>query len=190
MRGERAALWLKHCGAAARMRRPRRSVATVSTLSRKTAAISRFWRKSNTAVKTPEATSTLERLYAIDPLGEIATAMADWRPDRDVSVLFADTIIVPDPVLIEEPALVEARTNVAEAIAPPRGPWVVAPPPAAVAGLDPSIQPFVWDDSPPAAQSAAEPPRMTGTIGAVHRPWRRPRSSGLTQPRRQLMRGR
>jgi Tfp pilus assembly protein PilF len=106
--------------------------------------------------QSPEAAGTLARLRAIDPLGEIATAMADWRPDRDVSELFADTIIVPDPVLVAEPIQLEARSAVADAIAAALGARFDAAP-AAVAGLDPAIQPFAWDDSLAAAQPAAEP---------------------------------
>ena len=81
--------------------------------------------------------------------------MADWRPDRDVSALFAPPVQLPEleSVAAVEPFKIADLPSVAAA------PVVVEPvvesvetpaaaPAAGVAGLDSSIQPFVWDESP------------------------------------------
>jgi len=125
-------------------------------------------------LRAPFVEKTLARLHAIDPLGEIAALMAEWRPDRDVSALFARPIMVPDVAsrADERPIPVTAMPFAAPPALPAAIPEssvalaaAVAVP--AVAGLDASIQPFVWDEAP-----ASLAPDVVAPAGWDD--WRRP----------------
>ena len=108
------------------------------------------------------ATRTLARLHSVDPLGEIATLMTEWRPDRDVLALMVDSVQIADagsmPALLPRkrlgdsvparaPRALPASTLAAVLDAPGEVPVSTLPPSLAVTGLDTSIQPFRWSET-------------------------------------------
>lgn len=105
---------------------------------------------------TVNAAALMARYQAVDPMGEVAALMMEWRADRDVSPLFRESAPLPElvaprsetelPAMIVEASVAAQPASRAASTVPLREPALALAGGKGTAGLDAAIQPFAWDE--------------------------------------------